>query len=287
MVDLKNMIQCDWCSKWTHAACLGIKPDQLITLLKVKTEYPYQCKVCRTLLHSQWGKIVKDLDQVVDNKLKEVAVAVSQTNENVSQIDNRLQAVEQSVIFKDHDAFQVAVNLQIEKFSSNMKVDLEAAIDKQVKKVSNDIKTDLHDKYVRRNRIVIFGLGDSHVELVKSLGKELGIKNVNIKKTFRIKVWYKKTAKFRCVPPLNVEFHCERDKYAFLNKSVREKLGTLPEESEFHFVSIAPDRSFKERIEYRLLRQEMNERNDELKSLGEFSYMWIIKKMSLTQVEVI
>ena len=217
IVELKNMVQCDWCFKWTHAACLGIKPEQLVTLLNVRTEYPYQCKACRTLLHSQWGKIVKDFDQV-DDKLQQVEVAVSKTSERVSQIDNRLQAVEQCVIFKDQDAFQTAVNLQIEKFSPNMKVDLEAAVVKQVKKASNDIKTDLHDKYVRRNRIVIFGLyGDSSdVELVKSLGKELGIKNVNIKKTFRIKV--KQTGRFRRPPPLNVEFHCERDKYAFLNK---------------------------------------------------------------------
>ena len=75
IADVKNMVQCNWCSKWTHGSCLGIKPDQLITLLEVKTEYPFQCKGCRTLLQSQWGKILKDLNSSVE----EVVDAVSQT----------------------------------------------------------------------------------------------------------------------------------------------------------------------------------------------------------------
>ena len=150
----------------------------------------------------------------------------------------------------------------------------------------------MRDNFKRRNRIVFFGIRDasndvdasSDVETIKSLADELGIENVEIKKTFRIKA---KQRINKWLPfPLNVEFHCEEDKYAFLNKSIREKLRNLSEENIFHGVTIAPDRSFKEREEYRLLRQEMNTRNEDLKSSGTLNYKWIIKKMSLIRVEV-
>ena len=37
----------------------------------------------------------------------------------------------------------------------------------------------------------------------------------------------------------------------------------MPENSQFYGISIAPDRSFKEREAYRLLKQEMNTRNED------------------------
>ena len=60
------------------------------------------------------------------------------------------------------------------------------------------------------------------VEMIKSLANELGIENIDIKNTFRIKA-KQRTNNFLPLP-LNVEFHCEEDKYVFLNKCIREKL---------------------------------------------------------------
>ena len=272
--DLKNMIQCIWCSSWTHATCAGISLTQLQTLIDVKDNCPFQCKTCITMLRIQWSVLKKDLGKI--------ETAINQMTSNVTEIDTRLQAVERSVIFKDHEDFKTAVKFQTE----HMKADLQAAVDKQVKQISNDIKTDLHDNYIRRNRLVFFGIESSpnDVEMLKSLANELGIENLDIKKTFRIKA--KRTNNNISPLPLNVEFHCVDDKYVFLNKSVKEKLSHMPENSQFYGISIAPDRSFKEREAYRLLKQEMNKRNEDLISSGVLNTKWIIKQMHLTQEEV-
>ena len=113
------------------------------------------------MIYSQWGKIFKDLSDDVDTKCGVLENGVSQIKQNISQIDTRLKSVEQAIIFKDHEAFQTAVNLQIEKFSSSIKLDFQTAVDKQTKFVSGDIKADMCDNYKRRNRNVIFGIYDT------------------------------------------------------------------------------------------------------------------------------
>ena len=76
------------------------------------------------------------------------------------------------------------------------------------------------------------------------------------------------------------------DKWKFLNKNIREKLRNLQEDSQFHGVSVAPDRSFKERQKYRQMKTEMNQRNAQLLHNGIFDEVWIIRKMCLEKVEV-
>ena len=76
------------------------------------------------------------------------------------------------------------------------------------------------------------------------------------------------------------------DKWAFLSKSTRQKLLNLSEENQFHGVSIAPDRSFKERQKYHQMKIVMNERNTELQNKGILGTKWIIRKMRLEKIEV-
>ena len=102
----------------------------------------------------------------------------------------------------------------------------------------------------------MFGIHNTSndVKTIKSLANELGIENIDIKNTFKIKA-KQRTNNFLPLP-LNVEFHCEEDKYVFLNKCIREKLRNLSEENIFHGVTITPEHSFKEREEYRLLSRD-------------------------------
>ena len=72
----------------------------------------------------------------------------------------------------------------------------------------------------------------------------------------------------------------------FLNRNTREQLRNLSDESRFHGVKVAPDRSFKERQKYRQLRKEMDIRNAGLMYSGIFYKKWIIRSMGLVKVEV-
>ena len=76
------------------------------------------------------------------------------------------------------------------------------------------------------------------------------------------------------------------DKLKILNKIIREKLINLSEENKFYGVSVAPDRSFKERQKYHQLRVIMNQRNTELLANGMLDEKWIIKRMCLEKVGV-
>ena len=90
--DFKNMIKCDWCNGWMHSNCIGINLEQLKTLIEIQPKnntggFPFQCKICRTLMSSQWEKLFKDLSDDVHNKGKVLENGISQTNKNISQID--------------------------------------------------------------------------------------------------------------------------------------------------------------------------------------------------------
>ena len=138
---------------------------------------------------------------------------------------------------------------------------------------------------IEKKRMVIFGMPNTQndLESVQLLMEELEIDRTNIKKIFRIK---SKTNDSNIAPPINVEFFSYEERFKFLNKNVREKLKNLPEKSVFHGVSVAPDRSFRERQQFKQLKIIMTERNLELLGREIHDSKWIIRRMRLEKVEV-
>ena len=133
---------------------------------------------------------------------------------------------------------------------------------------------------------MIFGMPNvySHdMEAIQNLMGFLEIGETNIKKMFRIN---SRTDNDRVAPALNIEFYSMSDKFKFFNNSTRGILNAIHCRHLFRGVKIAPDRSFQERQRYRLLRDEMNQRNTELMLGGIVDEMWIIRKMSLVKVQV-
>ena len=86
--------------------------------------------------------------------------------------------------------------------------------------------------------------------------------------------------------PNNVEFVSVEDKWKIMHQNIREKIKTIPISSIFHGISVAPDRSYRERQRYQFLRDKMNWRNAELMKSGIANETWIIRKMSLEKVMV-
>merc|ERR1739842_172028 len=101
---------------------------------------------------------------------------------------------------------------------------------------STNIKADIRDTYKRRNRIVLFNLPDNNKDekSVQLLTNELGLQNIKVKKTFRIKSRSQNSS----ILPLNVEFCSSDDKNKFLNLTTKEKIRNLTNPSPFYVISI-------------------------------------------------
>ncbi|CAL4082609.1 unnamed protein product, partial [Meganyctiphanes norvegica] len=99
---------------------------------------------------------------------------------------------------------------------------------------------------------------------------------IKVKKSFRISARYSGNPD----PPLIIELFTLDDKYNTL-RIIRDKIGDLINTSQFYGISVAPDRSYKERQEYRSLMIEMDSKNEDLTIAGVTSNKWIIRHMRL------
>ena len=172
------------------------------------------------------------------------------------------------------------------KISFDSKADFISAVNEQVNKHIKEFKEDFHHSQKCSKKIVIFGLPESDndedddITRISELASALNISDFNVTKTFHIK------SNSTHPHPLNIQFRYEYQKQLFLNKDIREKLNTFTQEQEFHGLSILPDRTFKERAEYRRLKVIMLERNSQLEDKGICDKKWIIRSLNLQKVKV-
>ena len=274
-----DVINCQTCDRLVHGACEGLASKQVLFLNMFKDEIPYYCKECQYVIKSHLGFLVKSCGDHLDT-----------VEENVTKIDARVQDLETNVIFKSKTEFLTAVNEQIDKRFQDINQQiaannesLQVTLNEKVQNSSTDIKADFRDSYKRRNRVVLFSLPDNNNDenSVQILSNELGLQNIKVKKTFRIN----SRSQSNSILPLNVEFCSSDDKHKFLNVTTKEKIRNLPSLSSFYGISVASDRSYKERQEYRALRQIMDSQNERLVNSGNNHESWIIRKMCLVKVK--
>ena len=176
------------------------------------------------------------------------------------------------------------MNKQIEKHIHSIRNDLKL-MENKFDEVSNDNKSEARSYQCRKKRIVLFGMPNTFndLDIVQTLLEELGLGRMEIKKIFRIN---SNTNDESIASPLNVEFASVEDKWKIMHQNIRAKIKTIPISSIFHGISVAPDRSYRERQRYQFLREIMNWRNAELMKSGIANETWIIRKMSLEKVMV-
>ena len=143
-----------------------------------------------------------------------------------------------------------------------------------------------HNQYIRRNRVVIIGVpkGMSDNDFIMDLIKELKLdldRNIIIK-MFRINA---KNIPSHKKLPLNVEFRNFSDKVNILNH-IKKKVYSLPNHSKFKNVQIFPDRTFKQREQFKALKHEMSKKNQQLETQNILTERFIIKNMVLTKINV-
>ena len=274
-----DVIKCQTCERFVHGKCEGLASKQVLFLNMFKDDIPYFCKECRYIIKSHLGFLVKSCGDHLET-----------VEEKVTNIDDRVQKLETNVVFNSKTELQTAVNELVDKRFQDINKQIAAnneslqfTLNEKVQNSSTDIKADFRDSYKRRNRIVFFNLPDNNNDerSVQLLSNELGLQNIKVKKTFRIK----SRSQSNTILPLNVEFCSSDDKNKFLNLTTKEKIRDLPSPSTFYGISVASDRSYIERQEYRSLRQNMDAYNERLANSGNTHEKWIIRKMCLLKIK--
>ena len=227
-----------------------------------KDDIPYFCKECIYVIKSHLGFFVKSCGDHLES-----------VEEKVSNVDARVQELETNVVFNSKTEFQSAVSELVDKRLQEINKQiaannesLQVNLNENIQNSSTDIKADIRDTYKRRNRIVLFNLPDNNndEQSVQVLTNELGLRNIKVKKTFRIK----SRSQSNSILPLNVEFCSSDDKNKFLYLTTKEKIRNLHSPSAFDGILMASDRSYKERQEYRALKQNMDTKNKRLVNSG-------------------
>ena len=85
-------------------------------------------------------------------------------------------------------------------------------------------------------------------------------------------------------PIVSVEFSRESIKYKVTGKTTRDALLGLPASSKFSGVAIAPDKTYRERCDHKVLTSKAAEKNLELQQLGTVTHKWIVRKMRLAKI---
>ena len=288
--DRLYMIKCCYCWAWFHFDCVGLGLEGMKWYVNsnASEKYPYWCVECRAFMDSRIGKHL--MERVFPHfatcrrKCHKLVDDVDKLKKDVLLQESKLLLIENQMKYEEGLSFQEAVNRQIEKYIGAIGTNLNE-LEGKIEGYSHKNNSEIGNSYDRKKRIVIFGMPNrqNDLESVQLLMEELDIDRTNIKKIFRIK---SKTNDSNIAPPINVEFFSYEERFKFLNKNVREKLKNLPEKSVFHGVSVAPDRSFRERQQFKQLKIIMTERNLELLGREIHDSKWIIRNMRLEKVEV-
>ena len=147
---------------------------------------------------------------------------------------------------------------------------------------------ELQNQYIRRNRVVFIGVPEEmdDIDFITELSRELKLDfdRNKIVKTFRINARNIPVGKTQ---PLNVEFRNLSDKTKFLSLTIKKKLNSLPDSSKFSDVKCFPDRTYKQREQYRSLKLEMDDKNHQLETQNNLTERYIIKNMVLTKTVVL
>ena len=282
--DEDDFIKCEMCLNRYHLQCQSVS-KVLFSAFSGKDGSPFICKQCNGF-KGRLNKLYRgqEIYLKLEESISNISNRVSKTETDIIFHESKIKAVEHQLKFDENLEFQEAVQKQIEKHIEAIRKELKE-MENKIEEVSNDIKSDGRSYQSRKNRIVIFGMPNTKNdhETVQLLLGEIGLIEMGIKKIFRIN---SDTGDDSIAPPLNIEFLSVDDKWKILKNDTRNKIKMLPESSQFRGISIAPDKSYRERQKYRLLREEMNQRNAELLNNGNDKEKWIIRRMSLEKLVV-
>ena len=270
------------------------------------------CDNCYNLLAS---KAFKSVIAKASSDFYDLEVKVNQTNDKLVENSEAVANIEEKIC---------SIQLLLEKFISDVNnnssinrsspVEEGNNVDTVVPSVIEIPKAELdnlQDRLRRKNRAVIFNVpcyeDDKNECLIKDVSDydlivdlmQNGGLNFEPKECFRVMSGSNAESSR---PPLIVEFHSEYQKFKFMSncrglinefKEANQHLRVPTQHRRFtiskphwiNSVSIAHDRSYADRKLYKVLKEEMIVRNNELEIRGETETYWIIRNLKLCLTE--
>ena len=302
-LDLTKVVKCSYCNNYVDLTCEGWDQDKLSDYGKLNDQQvssiKYTCNHCN-FMH---GKLIELKDHMeadgkkwmcrLKEEMDQFRLNKESTNktESFSKIQMKLESlskelsVMQGVLVKRKDLDQHILGLNEKLHDLLRRVSCANSFLTEPLSHQQD-EREYQNQYIRRNRVVIIGVpkGVSDDDFIMDLYKELKLdldKN-KIIKMFRINA---KNIPSHKTLPLNVEFRNFSDKLKILNH-IKEKVYSLPYHSKFKNVQIFPDRTFKQREQFKALKHEMFEKNQLLETQNIMTERFIIKNMVLTKINV-
>ena len=275
----KKYVKCSYCKNYVDLTQEGWDQDKLPDYSKSNdhdiSSTTYTCNHCK----------------VMQNTLLKANKESTYKTESFSKIQIKLESINkelsvmQDILVKREKEFEhiLSLNEKIHDLEKRISCNNSSLADP----LSQQNEREYQNQYIRRNRVVIMGVpkGVSDTDFITNLHKELKLDQdnlYNIKKAFRIKA---KNIPSHKTLPLNVEFRNFSQKIKMLNK-IRRKVYSLPNDSKFKNIKIFPDRTFKQREQFKFLKHEMKTKNQQLEYENISNKKFIIKNMTLIKINV-
>ena len=297
-----GILLCVSCSKWYHFKCLGVSKEQVEQMDISK----WKCNVCLgqdnicadggvsqvSVTNADLMLAIREMRQIMSTKAehKELMDAVhdlanrnasleTQVNDMEIKIDNvitKVTDIETNTLFKTRQDFDLHLQSVLKPIEDNFKSEIQG--------VKWAINANIVDIMRRQKNLIIDNAPaySNEYEFVKELADDLNIQNIDRDRIKTINKWINGQGTSTAKNMMCVVFKNEEDKFKFLSKETREKVGKWVSGDRYFGVKIYPDRSPAERIQFKEQTAEADRLNAAL--LPGDPKKWVVSMGRLIQV---
>lgn len=257
-----DSIQCDCCSKWFHADCQNMSPEELAFF--GKPGRIYICIECST--------DVGDLFKAKDF-LKDLGSKVQFLESEIKETKDRVASLETKTDYKESDEFKEAVWDELEKFRVEEEEKARRKPNLIIRGLEEPDETDNERRYVVDE------------QKVKDIAKSIGV-NESVQIKSMVRLGNPQTSVSNSGGPgtssqrprlLKVVLDNEDTKWTMVKAS-----RNLKENENLRHIAIMPDRTLNERRKHADLVKVRDEKNYQEQETGK---KWIIKRGRLMRID--
>ena len=241
--EAKNWIECDRCFARFHGNCTKLTDNDFEWIeMSPHNEFIWFCQNCK----GKEGKTEENISAILQSKLEEFA------KRYVAPLQQKVDMLEK----------------QNSKFINRYDGEARVSTDQQIKDHVEEVIKEQQEKEEKKNNIVLFGLQEGTEtdekqnkekdlkktkEIFSYVDPEVSLEKLNITNVRRIG---KKSTDSEAKPrPIKIEMDCQDSKMNLLRSAKR-----LKDSAEFKSIGLSNDKTRKEQLEYKILKDKLAEK---------------------------